>query len=131
MCYHITMVKTYQISQFKLLHIPCDSYSIDIINVGVFPPTNVRSIMVTSRSIQITWEPPSSSNVTGYLISYSTTASYASGGSVTVDGGSTTNHNLTNLEEDTLYNISVQTINIDNDTSVNSNEVSRTYTDGE
>ena len=130
MLYHITMVKTYQISQFTLLYLPCDAYSVDLIYVGVFTPTNVRSTMVTSRSIQITWEPSSSSDVTGYLISYSTTALYTSGGSVTVDGGSTRNHNLTNLEEDTLYNISVKAINIDNDLSVYSNEVPRTYTDG-
>ena len=99
--------------------------------VDVRPPTNVRATVVTSHSIQITWEPSSSSDVTGYLISYTTTASYASGGSVTVNGGSTTSGTLTNLEEDTLYTITVQATTSDNTTSANSNEVSvKTYTDG-
>ena len=79
----------------------------------------------------MTWEPSSSSDVTGYLISYTTTASYTSGGNVTVNGGSTTRVTLTNLEEDTLYTITVQATTNDNRTSANSNEVSvRTYTDG-
>ena len=86
---------------------------------------------MTSRSIQITWELSPSSGVTGYLISYTTTASYTSGESVIVDGGSTTSGTLTNLEEDTLYTITVQATTSDNTMSSNSNEVSvRTYTDG-
>ena len=99
--------------------------------VDVLPPTNVTAIVATSRSIQITWEPSSSPNITGYLILYTTTASYASGGNVTVNGGSTTSGTLTNLEEDTLYTITVQATTSDNRMSANSNEVSvRTYTDG-
>ena len=87
--------------------------------------------MITSRSVQITWEPSSSSDVTGYLISYTTTASYTSNGSVTVNGGSTTSYTLTNLEEDTLYTITVRATTSDNRTTANSTEVSvRTYTDG-
>ena len=102
--------------------------------VGVEPPTNVRAAVVTSRSIQITWDPSSSSGVTvtGYLISYTTTASYIDNGdrskSITV---STTSGTLTNLEEYTLYTITVQATTSDNRMSANSNEVSvRTYTDG-
>ena len=99
--------------------------------VGVDPPTNVRTTVVTSRSIQITWRPSSLSDVTGYLISYTTTASYTSGESVAVNGGSTTSGTLTNLEEDTLYTITVQATTSDNRMSANSNKVSvRTYTDG-
>ena len=100
--------------------------------VGVEPPTNVRATVVTSRSIQITWRPSLSSDVTGYLISYSTTASYVSNSdrsrSITVI---TTSGTLTDLEEDTLYTITVQATTSDNRMSANSNEVSvRTYTDG-
>ena len=52
-------------------------------------------------------------------------------GSVTVDGGSITSPTLTNVEEDTLYTITVQAMTSDNRMSPNSNEVSvRTYTDG-
>ena len=94
------------------------------------PPTNVRVTVLTSCSVVVIWKPSSSSNVTGYLISYTTTASYASGGSVTVNGGSTTSGTLTILEEDTLYTIIVQATTSDNRMSANSNEVSvRTYTD--
>ena len=86
--------------------------------------------MLTPRSVEVTWEPSTSSDVTGYLISYTTTASYTSGGSVTVNDGSTTSGTLTNLEEDTLYTITVQATS-DNRMSANSNEVPvRTYTDG-
>ena len=50
---------------------------------------------------------------------------------MTVDGGSTTSGTLNNLEENTLYTITVQATASDNRTSTNSNEVSvRTYTDG-
>ena len=87
--------------------------------------------MLTSRSVVVTWEPSSSTNANGYLISYTTTASYASGGDVTVNGRSTTSGTLTNLEEDTLYTITVQATTSDNRMSANSIEVSvRTYTDG-
>ena len=114
-----------------LLHFPYDAYISVIIYVDVLPPTNVRATVVSSRSIQITWEPSSSSNVTGYLISYATTASYTSGGSVTVNDGSTTSHIFINLEEDTPYTITVQATTSDNKMSANSNEVSvKTYTDG-
>ena len=86
--------------------------------------------MLTPRSVEVTWSHSFSSNVTGYLILYTTNASYASDGSVMVDGGST-NHTLTNLEEDTLYTITVHAIIDGNRASANSNEVSvRTYTDG-
>ena len=102
--------------------------------VGVEPPTNVRATVVTSRSIQITWRPSLSSDVTisGYLISYTTTASYVSNSdrskSITV---TTTSGTLTDLEENTHYTITVQATTSDNRMSANSNEVSvRTYTDG-
>ena len=92
----------------------------------------MSAIVLSSHSIWITWLSSTSDSITGYLISYTTIASYASGGNLTVVGGSTTtNATLTNLEEDTLYTITVQATTSDNRMSVNSNEVSvRTYTDG-
>ena len=48
-----------------------------------------------------------------------------------MDVGSTASGNLTNLEEDSLYTITVQATTSDNVVSIPSNEVSvRTYTDG-
>ena len=99
------------------------------IYTAILPPTNVRATVLTPRSIEVTWDRSLSSNVISYLISYTTTASYTSGGHMSVDG-TTTNHTLTNLEENTLYTITVQATN-SNGTSANSNEVSvTTYTDG-
>ena len=115
----------------KVLHFPLYAYNAVIIYVDVHPPTNVTATVLTSHSVKVTWEPSSSPNVTDYLISYTTTASYTSGGSVTVNGVSTTSGTLTNLEEDTLYTITVQATTSGNRMSTNSNEVSvRTYTDG-
>ena len=85
----------------------------------VLPPTNARATVLTPRSVVVTWEPSPSSNIISYLISYTTTASYISGGSMSVDGA-TTSHTLTNLEEGTLYNITVQATN-SSGTSANSN----------
>ena len=99
--------------------------------VAISTATDVRAIALTPRSVEVTWKVSLAFDITGYLISYTTTASYTSGGSVTVNGGSTTSSTLTNLEEDTLYTITVQATTSDNRMSANSNEVSvRTYTDG-
>ena len=93
--------------------------------------TNVRATVSTPCSVEVTWDPSPSPIVTGYLISYTTSASYTSGGSVTVNSNDTTSHTLTNLEENTLYTISAQATTDDNRMSTYSNEVSvMTYTDG-
>ena len=97
---------------------------------SIGPPTNVRATVLTPRSVEVTWTVFSSPDVTGYLISYTTTAEYTSGGSVAVNG-SITSHTLNNLEESTLYTITVQTATSNNRMSVNSAPVSvTTYTDG-
>ena len=81
--------------------------------------------------MEVTWEAPSPvSNVTSYLITYTTTASYASGGDMAVDGYDNTSGILTGLEESTLYTITVQAIT-DAERSGESEEVTvTTYTDG-
>ena len=84
--------------------------------------------MLTPRTIEITWDQSTFPDVTGYLISYITNASYTRGGNETVNS-STTNFILNNLEEDTPYTITIQTIyNIT--FSTNSDEVLvTTYSD--
>jgi len=101
----------------------CDYPSID--------PPNVRVTVATPRSIEVTWDPSLQLAVaTGYLISYTTTAPYTSGGIVTVNDSNATNGTLTNLEENTSYNISVQAV-VSNELRVSSSEVSiMTWTDG-
>ena len=89
-------------------------------------PTNIRAKVLTAHKIKVKWNQSSSFGVTGYLISYTTTASYANSGSVTVNDVSTTSHTLTNLKENTLYTITVQATTSDSRKSCNSNEVSVT-----
>ena len=93
------------------------------------PPANVTATVLTSHSAEVTWDQSTSSDITGYLISYTTNALYASGGNVTVIGGNATSHTLNDLEENTPYNITVQTVRY-GVISASSNEVSiTTYTD--
>ena len=98
------------------------------------PPTNVRATVLTPRSIEVTWNAIRQSYATGYLISYTTTASYTYGRSVRVYGHTVTNYTLTNLEENTLYTVTVQgTYSGSGVTGVSaiSNKFSiKTYTDG-
>jgi len=70
------------------------------------PPDNIRVTVTSLRSVEVTWDKSSADDVTGYVISYSTTASYTSGGSVMVTGLSATS---VTLEENTPYTITVQT----------------------
>ena len=83
--------------------------------------------------MEVTWNPshPSFTNVTSYNISYTTTASYAVNGNLTVIGSNTTDATLTDLEENTPYTITIQAISARGVISGDSNEVSvTTYTDG-
>lgn len=81
--------------------------------------------------MEVRWNPSSSiSNVTSYVILYTTTASYTDGGNMSVNGSDTTNGTLTDLEEYTLYDITVRAISgrgvISNDSNV---ATVRTFTD--
>ena len=91
--------------------------------IGLLAPTNVRATILTPRSVQVTWIPSSSSDVTGYLISYTTNASYISvnnrSRSMMIDN--TTTGTLTDLEEGTTYTITVQATASNNIKSGNSN----------
>ena len=99
------------------------------LNVIILAPTNVRATVLTPRSVEVTWTLSSSPDVTGYLISYTTTASYDSGGSVMLSDDSASRGTLTNLEEGTTYTITVQATS--NSGNFNSTAVSvTTYTDG-
>ena len=95
-------------------------------------PTNVSAIVLTSTSVEVRWIPSNLiSNVTGYRIVYTTTASYTDGGNMTINGRNTANGIITGLEEYTLYAITVRAISGSGMISGDSDEVSvRTYTDG-
>ena len=77
-------------------------------HLDLLAPTNVTAIVLTPRTVEVMWDQSLLTDVTGYLISYTTTASYTSGESVMVDGIDNTSYTLINLEEDTLYAITVQ-----------------------
>ena len=91
--------------------------------------TDISALVLTPRSVKVAWNAFHSSCITGYIISYSTNASYTSGGNVTINDANQTSYNLTNLEEYTEYDIIVRVIsNIG--ISNNSNGVTvTTYTD--
>ena len=101
------------------------------IDVASDVPCNVGATVLTPRSVRVTWNPsPLLSNSTGYLITYITNVLYTNDGNVTVNGSNTLSAILTDLEENTLYTITVQAISVDG-ISNKSNEVSvTTYTDG-
>ena len=101
-----------------------------VISVGIPPPTDVRATVLTPRSVEVTWTLSSSFDVTGYLISYTTTASYASGECMMVSFNSAANHTLSNLEEGTLYTVGVRAITNDGRMSGNIGVSVTTYTDG-
>ena len=90
--------------------------------------------MLTPRSVEVTWTVSSSSDVTGYLISYTTNAQYigisSRSGSAMVSGNSATSQTLSNLEENTLYTIGVRANTNDNRRSGNIEIPVTTYTDG-
>ena len=97
-------------------------YINDTIHVGLPAPSNVTATVISHSSVEVTWD--QLSDATEYIISYSTTASHISGGSVTVKGGSTTSVMFKNLEGSTPYVISVQATASDGRKSAVSSEVS-------
>ena len=108
-----------------MIHVVCFYHYVD-----VHPPPSVNATVLTPHTIKVTWNQSTFSDVFGYFISYITLATYAINGSEIVNGGSTTNVTLDNLEEDTAYIITIQTVNINFTSSANSDEVTvRTYTD--
>ena len=80
---------------------------------------NVRATAISHSSIEVTWD--QLFDATEYTISYSTTASHISGGSVIVKG---TTGTLSGLVENTPYAISVHAMTGDSRDIVASTEVS-------
>ena len=107
----------------------CNLYTLN--NLVTDAPSNVIATVLTSSNVEVVWDAfPVSSGVTGYSISYTTTASYTSGGNVTVNDVSTASYTLTGLEEFTNYTITVRAIS-NSGMSDDSNAVTvTTYSDG-
>ena len=94
----------------------------DVIYVDLPAPTNVRATVLSHCSVEVTWD--ELFDATEYIISYSTTASNINDDIVTVKGGNTTCHTLTNLEGNTPYIITVRATASDSRKSVLSSKVS-------
>ena len=89
--------------------------------------------MLTPRSVVVTWTVSSSPDVTGYIISYTTTAEYIDNSNRSDSvmlSGSTISHTFNNLEEGTLYTIGVRATTDDDRMSGNIVVSVTTYTDG-
>ena len=97
---------------------------ISLLYIALPAPTNVRPGAVTHVSAEITWD--RSTGATGYVISYTAT----SGQTVTVNVGDTTSHTLTDLVENTPYDITVQGRTSDGRQSDTSTVLSITTTAG-
>ena len=80
--------------------------------------------MLAHNRVEVTWD--QSSGATGYTISCTSTASYAGGKNVIVNGGDTTSHIFYDLVENTPYDITVQSLTTDSRISDYSTEVSIT-----
>ena len=81
-----------------------------LILVGIDPPNNVKITVLAPKIIEVDWDPIISEEVTGYLIIYSTLAPYARGSNITVYGYNISKTMLKNLEENTLYSVTVRSI---------------------
>ena len=78
--------------------------------------------MLSLYGVKVTWD--QSFDVTGYLISCTSYASYAGAKNSIVNGGDTTSYTITNLVENTPYDISLQGLTRDGRKSDHSAEVS-------
>ena len=92
--------------------------------IGLPAPTNVKAMVLTLNRVEVTWD--QSSDVTDYLISCTSPASYAGNKSVKVNGGDTTIYTLTDLLENTRYDITVQGLTNDGRKSDPNSKVSIT-----
>ena len=95
-----------------------------VIDVGLPAPINVKAEVLTSNTVEVTWD--QSPDVSDYLISYTSPATYAGGKNVIVNGGDTTSKTLRNLVENTIYVITVQGLTSDGRKSDHSAEVTIT-----
>ena len=78
--------------------------------------------MLAPDSVEVTWD--QSFDVTGYLISCTSYASYAGAKKPIVNGGDTTSYTIIDMLENTPYNISLQGLTRDGRKSDHSAEVS-------
>ena len=87
----------------------------------VLPPSSPSNLMATPRatSVQLTWSQPSMDVVDSYNISYMRTAGCpdAPSGSRTSISGSVRSYDLSGLEENMTYDITITAINTANEMS--------------
>ena len=81
-------------------------YSHFVVIVALPAPTGVNVKEVKSTAIKITWQPLAGAS--GYIISYNKTGSGSNGQNKQVVDNNTTHYDLTDLEENTSYDINVE-----------------------
>ena len=75
------------------------------------PPTGLSAVHTTSTTIHVYWTPPTAMP-TGYEITYFAGEEDSSGTVVSVSGGSTENHEISNLNNSTItYRVSIVSVN--------------------
>ena len=89
--------------------------------IGLPAPTNVKATVLTPNSVEVTWE--QLPDVSDYLVSCTSPASYAGNKSMMVNGSGTTSYTLTDLVENTAYVITVQGLTKDGRKSDHSVEI--------
>ena len=90
--------------------------------VGSLAPTNVKATVLTPNSVEVTWD--QSSDFTGYFVSCTSTASYAGAKNATLKSNEITSYTLTDLVENTPYDIIVQGVSKDGRKSDDSDKIS-------
>ena len=78
--------------------------------------------VITPQCVKVTWD--QSPDVTGYFVSCTSIASYAGAKNVIKNGSDATSHTITDLVENTPYDISVHGLTKDGRKSDHSTEVS-------
>ena len=107
---------------YLMIHSKVTNNDYHSIITGLPAPTNVKATVLTPNSVEVSWD--QLSDATGYLISCTTTASYAGNKNVIVNGGDTISYTLTKLVENTPYDITVHGITNDGRQSDHSTAVS-------
>ena len=76
-----------------------------VLYTGATPPTDLTAVQTGPTSIDVSWTPPTLlGDTTGYIIYY---INDNNTDSVVIDGGSTDEYTLTNLQNGETYTISI------------------------
>ena len=84
--------------------------TLNIIIIHSDPPTGLSAMHTTSITIRVYWT-PSTAMPTGYEITYFAGAGDTTGTAVSVSGGNTSSHEISNLSATVTYRVSIVSVN--------------------